>query len=77
MSQHYPPNVEKLIRDRMATGRYNSEEQLLVEALQSLEENDQELKALEEGLASMDQGEEGTLLNEAFDRLRAKHQIQG
>jgi predicted transcriptional regulator len=77
MNQQFSPTVEKLIRDRMASGRYSSEEELLVEALHSLDEGEEELRAIEGGLASVDRGEEGTLLNVAFDRLRQKHRIQG
>jgi Arc/MetJ-type ribon-helix-helix transcriptional regulator len=77
MTQQFSPTVEQLIRDKMASGRYGSEEELLVEALQALDDSDADLKAIEEGLASVDRGEEGTPLDEAFDRLRQKHQIQG
>jgi Arc/MetJ-type ribon-helix-helix transcriptional regulator len=77
MTQQFSPTVEQLIRDKMASGRYGSEEELLVEALQSLDESDADLKAIEEGLSSIDRGEEGVPLDEAFNRLRQKHQIQG
>jgi Arc/MetJ-type ribon-helix-helix transcriptional regulator len=77
VTQQFSPTVEQLIRDKMASGRYGSEEELLVEALQALDESDADLKAIEEGLSSMDRGEEGVPLDEAFDRLRQKHQIQG
>lgn len=70
MIQPFSPAVEQLIRDKMASGRYGSEEELLVEALQSLDQNDDDLKAIEEGLASLDRGEEGVPLSEAFERLR-------
>jgi Arc/MetJ-type ribon-helix-helix transcriptional regulator len=77
MTQQFSPIVEQLIRDKMASGRYGSEEELLVEALHALDESDADLKAIEEGLSSVDRGEEGAPLDEAFDRLRQKHQIQG
>jgi Arc/MetJ-type ribon-helix-helix transcriptional regulator len=75
MTQQFSPIIRQLIQDKMASGRYGSEEELLVEALRSLEESDEELKAIEEGLSSVDRGEEGVTLDEAFDRLRQKHQI--
>ncbi len=77
MTQQFSPTVEQLIRDKMASGRYRSEEELLVEALQSLDEGDEDLTAVEDGLSSIDRGEKGVLLDEAFDRLRQKHKIQG
>ena len=77
MTQQLPPILRQLIQDKMASGRYASEEELLVQALQALDENDEELKAIEDGLSSIDRGEEGVSLDDAFDRLRKKHQIQG
>ena len=76
MAHEFSPTVEQLIRDKMASGRFASEEELLVEALQSLEESDKELQAIEEGLASVDRGDPGVPLDEAFDRLRQKHRVQ-
>ena len=77
MTQQSSPTVKQLIRDKMASGLYGSKEELLVEALQALDESDADLKAIEEGLSSIDRGEEGVPLDEAFHRLRQKHQIQG
>jgi hypothetical protein len=73
MTEPISPAVEKLIRDKMATGRYGSEEELLVEALHALDESDEDLQAIEEGLASLDRGEAGVPLSEAFARLRQKY----
>jgi predicted transcriptional regulator len=70
MAHEFSPAVEQLIRDKMASGRFASEEELLVEALQSLEESDKELQAIEEGLASVDRGEQGVPLDDAFARVR-------
>jgi predicted transcriptional regulator len=61
----------------MASGRYSSEEELLVQALRALDESDEELKAIEAGLASIDRGEEGVSLDEAVNRLRETRQIPG
>ncbi len=75
MSQPYSAAVEQLLRARMATGRYASEDEVLVEALHSLDESDEELQAIEARLLSIDQGDEGVPLNQAFDHLRTKYQI--
>jgi hypothetical protein len=56
----------------MASGRYHSEEELLLEALHALDDREQDLRAIDEGLASVDRGEEGATLDEAFDRLRTR-----
>ena len=76
MTQQFSATVEQLIREKMASGRYGSEDELLLEALQSLDESDEELRAIEEGLSSIGRGEVGVPLDEAFIRLRQKHQIQ-
>lgn len=77
MASQLSPAVEQLIRDKMSTGRYASEDELLVEALQSLseEEEEQDLRAIEEGLASLRRGEQGVTVEEAFDRLRQKYSL--
>ncbi len=76
MPNQFPPFVEQLIQEQMATGRYASEEELLVRALNSLAKDEQELRAIEEGLASVDAGEPGIEAKQAFRSLREKHRIQ-
>jgi len=73
MSYELSPNVERLVRERMATGHYTSEEQLLVEALAALDATDEETRAIEEGLKSVDAGDDGISADEAFTRLRRRH----
>jgi len=38
MAYQFPPDVEKLVRDHMATGSYASEDEVLRDALQALGE---------------------------------------
>jgi Arc/MetJ-type ribon-helix-helix transcriptional regulator len=76
MAHQFSPNVEQLIREKMASGRYSSEEELLLDALQSLEANEVELRAIQEGIDSVERGHEGVALDEAFQKLRDKHHIQ-
>ena len=75
MTLNISPSVEQLFRDKMSTGQYASEDELLVEALQSLSESDKELKGIEEALASLRSGEKGGTVDEAFDRLYQRHGI--
>ena len=42
MASHYPPLVEQVIRRKMASGRYESEEQLLLQALNSLDDDEED-----------------------------------
>ena len=76
MAFHYPPLVEQVIRQKMASGRYESEEQLLLQALDSLDEEEDDVKAIEEALESLDRGEPGVPLDEAFEKLRRKYGLQ-
>jgi len=75
MAYQFPPEVDDLIRKQMATGLYASEGQLLLDALRALETEKEEWLATKEGLDSLDQGEQGVSLQEAFDSVRAKHNI--
>ncbi|HEY4313018.1 MAG TPA: type II toxin-antitoxin system ParD family antitoxin [Pirellulales bacterium] len=40
MSYAFPPELDRLVNERMATGLYTSQEELLVDALRALEELD-------------------------------------
>lgn len=73
MGLHFSDEIEKLIQDHMATGRYGSEEDLLLQAFQALDEDEIEISAIEEGLASIDRGDAGVSITDAFQRLREKH----
>jgi Arc/MetJ-type ribon-helix-helix transcriptional regulator len=67
MAYQFPPDVEKLIRDHMATGGYASEDEVLRDALQTLgefvhpredvdEEYRQTVAAVDEGAADAEAG---------------------
>ncbi len=67
MSYQFPPDVEKLVRDHMATGAYASEDEVLREALLAFgafvhspkevdEEYRQTVAAVQEGLADVEAG---------------------
>jgi Arc/MetJ-type ribon-helix-helix transcriptional regulator len=71
----FSPMIERIVREKMATGKYATEDELLLDALQSLEAEDEELRAIQEGIDSVDRGEEGILLHDAFKQLRAEHGI--
>ena len=77
MAYQFSSSIEQLIREKMASGKYSSEEELLLDALQSLDANEEELRAIQEGIDSVDRGDEGVPLDEAFQKLRDKHRIQG
>ena len=76
MAHQFSPAVEQLIQERMASGQYASEEDLLLCALHSLADSEEELRAIREGLESVDRSDEGAPLDDAFGRLREKYQIR-
>ena len=66
--------IDELIGERPSSGRYESREDVLIEALQSLADREQTLADLERGLAD----EAGGRVRDAataFAQLRSKHQI--
>lgn len=79
MNVSLTPELEKLVADKVGTGRYNSASEVVREALRLLEEQDQlrairleeTRKKIAEGLAALDRGE-GIDGKEALDRLRKK-----
>jgi len=83
MNVSLTPELEKLVQDKVKTGRYNSASEVVREALRLLEEQDQ-LRALRleevrkkiaEGLEALDRGE-GLDGDEAFEQLRKKSQAR-
>ena len=77
MAHQLSAAVERLIQEKMASGRYTSEEDLLLCALHSLEDSEEELRAIQDGIDSVDRGEEGISLDDAFQKLRDKYHLQG
>ena len=56
MHHEVPPDVDRQIRDRMATGHYASEGEVLREALRALESRDLEIAAVQAGIDDMEAG---------------------
>lgn len=77
MSYDLSPGAERLVREKLASGRYSSFEHLLLAALESLEISNEDESAIALGLESLDRGEPGVTLDEAFSRLRQKHDVRG
>ena len=79
------PELERFVQERIASGRYRSESEVLEAALSLLrerEEREREREAklaalradIDEGIASLDRGE-GIPGDEAFARLRARRPL--
>ena len=75
MGHQFSSEVNRLVQQHMATGHYASEDDLLVEALHTLTDERRELAAIQEGIDSLERGEQGLSLDEAFDAVRRKHNV--
>ena len=75
MAYQFSPEIEQLVKKQMDSGKYASEEELLKEALEALSAEDAELRAVEEALDALENGDPGTPLDEAFSSLRAKYGV--
>jgi predicted transcriptional regulator len=74
MSYPFPPVLDQLFREELATGVYRSEDEVLVEAMQALRDRDQSIAGIREGLADLNAGRV-RLLGDVDAELRSKHGI--
>lgn len=77
MIRKFSPAVEQMIESQMASGKFASEDDLLIEALHALAVEQEDLSAIQEGLAWFDAGNAGTSVEEAFERIARKLDQQG
>ena len=83
MTYHFPPALEKLVREQMALGEYRSEDDLLLHALTSLDEHrhmvaydePEVLAGIRQGLDEMKLGL-GRAFEEVDAELRARFGIK-
>jgi putative addiction module CopG family antidote len=73
MAYQFPPDVQRLVREQMASGKYQSEDDVLREALESLSAAEADLGAIRLALAELEAGDPGVELDEAINLIRAKH----
>lgn len=74
MSYPFPPMRDRLVRDELATGIYNSEDDVLVEAMQALRDRDEAIAEINEGLSDLDAGQVRPLADVDAE-LRTRHGI--
>jgi predicted transcriptional regulator len=74
MSYPFPPVLDRLVREELATGVYDSEDDVLVEAMQALRDRHQTIAGIREGLSDLDAGRV-RLLGDVDAELRTKHGI--
>jgi putative addiction module CopG family antidote len=75
MAFPFPPDLQDFVRERLASGRYASEEELLRDAFQALAEDEEDLDAVREALEEWQAGDPGVPLDDAVATIRKKHNI--
>jgi len=74
MSHSIPVDVSQAIQSLLATGRYESEADVLRDAIAALRERDNDLAAILAGIADMEAGRYRSL-SEVDEEFRRRHNI--
>jgi antitoxin ParD1/3/4 len=69
MNYGFSPAVEGIVRQYMTTGAYTSEDELLLDAFAALRQRDEDLAAIQAGIADMEAGRVRPL-DDVFEDLR-------
>ena len=77
MPYAFPPDLQRQVNERMASGRYATEDDVLRDAFDSLMWEEQEFQAVMQAVDALDNGDPGVPLDTAFDQLREKHGTRG
>ena len=56
MAYTFPTELANAVREHLATGVYESEDEVLLEALRALKERDENLAAIREGIDDFERG---------------------
>ena len=71
MPYQFPPDVEKVVKEEMATGHYATEDELLRAAMYALRRHNEEVAAIQAGIDDMEAGRSRPF-EEADAHFRAK-----
>ena len=74
MSYSFPPEIDRLLQDRLSSGLYASEDEVLLEAMLALRDRDSTIAAVREGMADLEAGRVRTL-GEVDTEMRKKYRI--
>ncbi|MGD9635090.1 MAG: hypothetical protein AB7G28_19270 [Pirellulales bacterium] len=75
MDYQFSSDVESLISAQMATGNFQSHDELFRVALEQLAAHDEEVRAMNESIDLLEAGDQGVPLADAFDSLRKKYDL--
>ena len=56
MAYQFPPELDELVKRQLDTGQYDSENDVLLDALRSLQRQHDDLAAIQEGIEDMEVG---------------------
>ena len=73
MTYHFPADVEERVQARMATGRYASEDEVLRDALDTLDTVEADAREVQVAIDAVKEGDAPVPLDQAFEALRKKH----
>jgi putative addiction module CopG family antidote len=75
MHYPFPPDLQQFVNERLASGQYANADDLLRAAFGVLLEEEQEFQAVREAVDRFRQGERGTPLDEAINRVRRQVEL--
>ena len=75
MTYHFSTDVQKRVQARMATGRYASEDDVLRDALDTLDTLEADAREVQVAIDAVKEGDAPVSLDQAFDALRKKYDL--
>ena len=73
MDYQFPPNIDRLVKEQMASGAYESEDDVLADALRALAARNADRAAVNDAIQDMEAGDTGRPLIEVANEIREMH----
>lgn len=73
MAYQFPTDIERHVAAWVGSGKYQSADEVLQDALRALAEEQGDWDAVEQAIAEWQAGDQGVPLQQALDELRARH----
>jgi putative addiction module CopG family antidote len=70
MTISVPADIQQFIDTRLATGSYATEDEVLRDAFRALQNEDEEVLAIQRAIDEWQQGDDGVPVDEAFVEIR-------
>jgi Arc/MetJ-type ribon-helix-helix transcriptional regulator len=75
VSYQVPPDIEALIQQQIATGQFQTPDQVLRIALEQLAAQEEAIRAIQVSIDALEAGDPGIPVDDAFAAIRAKYNI--